>query len=224
MNVSIKNLFRVATLAGLLFAVACTKESTGDILADSTVTTVDELVASGTGAGGDSTKSDTSRHGGCWKGGRKHGNHPARVAGDSIGFTDLPAAAQTYLNTNTTVANITRIVKVTLADGTVNYVVRFNDRTHIHFDAAGTFLTKTTSKHQFTEIAFTDLPAAAQTYLNTNTTVANITTIVKITKPDGTIVYGVRLNDNTHFAFDSTGALLDIPGGGKGKGKGKGKH
>lgn len=222
MTVSIKKFLRVATFAGILLAVACTKESTGDVLADGTLTTVDELVVSGTGAGGDSSTTDSTR-GRCWRGGGgKHGNHPARVQGDSIGLTDLPAAAQTYLNANTTVANITRIVKITLADGTVNYVVRFNDRTHIHFDSAGAVLSTQTDKHQFTEITFADLPAAAQTYLNTNTTVANITTVVKITKPDGTVVYGVRLSDNTHYAFDSAGALLDTPTGGKG-GRGK-KH
>ncbi len=224
MNVSIKNLLRLATLVGILFSVACAKESSGDVLADGSLTTVDELVVSGTGAGGpDSLRNpgDTSR-GRCWRGGGgKHGNHPSKVQGDSIGFSGLPTAAQANLIANTDTSKITRIVKITLADGTFNYVVRFSDRKHIHFDAAGVVLIKATKDHQFTEITFADLPAAAQTYLNANATVANITAVVKITKPDGTIIYGVRLSDNKHFAFDSAGTLLDIPNGGRGRGKGR---
>jgi Putative beta-lactamase-inhibitor-like, PepSY-like len=224
MNVSIKNLLKVATLVGILFTVACTKESSGDVLADGSLTTVDELVVSGTGAGGPDSlghhRDSTSGH--FWKGGGgKHGNHPSKVQGDSIGFSGLPAAAQANLIANTDTSKITRIVKITLADGTFNYVVRFSDRKHIHYDAAGVVLVKATKDHQFTEITFADLPAAAQTYLNANTTVANITTVVKITKPDGTIIYGIRMSDNTHFAFDSAGALLDTPTGG---GRRKGKH
>ena len=219
MNV-FKNFIRLATFVAILFTVACTKEdvSVSETLADGTATVVDELVVSGTGGGGggDSTTADSTRHR-CWKGG-KHGEHPGRVKGDSIAFSALPAAAQTYLNANTDVSTITRIVKITLKDSTVNYSVRFSTGIHIHFDATGAVITKPTNNHVFTEITLTDLPAAAQTYLSSNTTVANISTIVKITKPDGTIVYGVRMTDNTFYAFDSAGALL-ATGTKRGKGK-----
>ena len=62
--------------------------------------------------------------------------------------------------------------------------------------------------HTFTEITFAELPAAAQTYVLSKTTVANISVVIKITKPDGTVVYGVRLADNTHYRFDAVGAVL----------------
>lgn len=215
MTASIKNLIGSLAFLAILFTVACTKEAIDDMLNDATIVAVDELVVLGDPTGGpDSvrTPTDSSR---CWKGGR--GNHPSRVKGDSIGFSSLPAAAQTYLNTNTTVANIKRIVRITLPDGTVQYAVRFNDGTHLHFDAAGAVVTTSHHRHNFVRIALTDLPAAAQTHLNTNTTVANIVGIIKVTKPDGTITYGVRFADDTRLTFDAAGAVIPNPTGGRRK-------
>ena len=219
MTASIKNLFGSLAFMALLFTVACTKDTLDDLTADATIVAVDELVtlsdpASGPSGGPDSVRTprDSSR---CWKGG--HGNHPSRVKGDSIGFSSLPTAAQTYLNTNTTVANIKRIVRITLPDGTIQYAVRFSDGTHLHFDAAGAVITTTHHKHNFVRITLTDLPAAAQTYLNANTTVANIVGIIKVTKPDGTIEYGVRFADNTRLTFNAAGAVIPNPTGGRRK-------
>jgi hypothetical protein len=112
-----------------------------------------------------------------------------------------------------------RIIKITLPDGTIQYGVRLNDHTHLHFDAAGAVITTTTDRHQFVIITFNDLPAAAKTYLNANTTVANIVGIIKITKPDGTFAYGVRLADNTRYTFDAAGAVIPNPTGGR-----RGRH
>ena len=215
MTASIKNLIGGLAFMAILFTVACTKEAIDDLTADATIVAVDELVVLGDPMGSpDSVRTprDSSR---CWKGG--HGNHPSRVKGDSIGFSSLPTAAQTYLNTNTTVANIKRIVRITLPDGTVQYTVRFNDGTHLHFDAAGEVITTSHHKHNFVRITLTDLPAAAQTYLNTNTTVANIVGIIKVTKPDGTITYGVRFSDDKRLTFDAAGAVIPNPVGGRRK-------
>ena len=217
MTASIKNLIGSLAFLAILFTVACTKDGIdpNDMTADATIVAVDELVVLGDPTGGpDSvhTPRDSSR---CWRGG--HGNHPGRVKGDSIGFSSLPTAAQTYLNTNTTVANIKRIVRITLPDSTVQYAVRFNDRTHLHFDAAGAVITTTQHAHNFVTILFTALPAVAQTYLNTNTTVANIVGIIQVTKPDGTITYGVRFADNTRLTFNAAGAVIPNPQGGRRK-------
>jgi hypothetical protein len=218
MTRSIKNLVGSLAFMAILFTVACTKDTT-DTVSDASIVAVDELVTLSDPPAGPNTpdsihaNSDSTR---CWGGrhGRGRGNHPGRIQGDSIGFTDLPAAAQTYLLTLDT-SKILRIVKITLSDGTIQYAVRMADHTHIHFDAAGVVITTTTSDHHFTVIAFADLPAAAQTYLNTNTTVANIMGIIKITKPDGTIIYGVRMTDNTRYTFDAAGALIANPTGGR---------
>ncbi len=215
MTASIKNLIGGLAFMAILFTVACTKEAIDELTADATIVAVDELIVLGDPTGGpDSVRTprDSSR---CWRGG--HGNHPGRIKGDSIGFSSLPTAAQTYLNTNTTVANIKRIVRITLPDGTVQFAVRFNDGTHLHFDAAGEVVTTSHHKHNFVRITLTDLPAAAQTYLNTNTTVANIVGIIKVTKPDGTITYGVRFADNTRLTFNAAGVVIPNPVGGRKK-------
>lgn len=217
MTTSIKNLFGSLAFMAILFTVACTKDAI-DTINDANIVAVDELVVLSDPSAGPNTP-DSIRSGDstrCWKGGR--GNHPGRVKGDSIGFSGLPTAAQTYLLTLDT-SKIVRIVKITLPDGTFQYAVRLNDRTHIHFDASGAVITTTTHDHRFARIAFADLPAAAQTYLNTNTTVANIVGIIKVTKADGTVEYGVRFTNNTRFTFNAAGAVIPNPTGGRRRGR-----
>jgi Putative beta-lactamase-inhibitor-like, PepSY-like len=236
MTINLKNFIGVFAFAAVLFTVACTKETLDNILNDANIVAVDELVtfsdpSNGTKSklmdepAGGPTSPDSVGHGGGHGGGHGHGwgrgrgSHPGRIAGDSIGFSGLPSAAQTYLLTNSDTSKIVRIVKITLPDGTFQYVVRLNNRTHLHFDAAGVVIVTTTDRHQFTNIAITDLPAAAQTYLNANTTAANIVGIIKVTKLDGTVIYGVRLADNKRFTFDAAGALIANPTGGR-----RGRH
>ena len=210
MNV-FKNFLRLATFVALIFTVACTKEDIStDLFSDDTTTAVNELVASGTGSGGPGTDSTHTNGGGHgdrhWKGG--HGDHPGHAKGDSIGFKSLPLAAQTYLLANTDTSKLKRIAKITLKDSTVRYAVRLSDGKHYHFDANGAIVVTPMDNHVFTEITFAELPAAAQTYVLSKTTAANVSMVIKITKPDGTVVYGVRLLDNTHYRFDAAGAVL----------------
>lgn len=218
MTISIKSFISSLAFAAILFTVACTKDAIDTITSDANIVAVNELVTlseppSGPPPPPDSTHlpRDSSHHG--W--GHGHGDHPGHVAGDSIGFSALPSAAKTYLLTNSDTSKIAKIVKITLPDGTFQYVVRLKDHTHIHFDAAGAVILTTTDNHHFVTILFTDLPAAAQTYLNAHTTVANIVGIIKVTKPDGTFEYGVRLADNTRFTFNAAGALIANPTGGR---------
>lgn len=225
MTVNIKNLFGSLAFLAIMLTVACTKDATDTLTDDANIVPVNELVTLSDPSAGPNTPDSIRSNGDstrCWGGrhGRGHGNHPGRIKGDSIGFSTLPAAAQTYLLTLDT-SKILRIVRITLPDGTIQYVVRFNDRTHVHFDAAGVVVVTTMDRHNFIVIAFADLPAAAQTYLNTNTTVANIVGIIKVTKPDGTITYGVRMADNTRYTFDAAGALIPNPTGGR---RGRGRH
>ena len=220
MTVNIKNLFGSLAFLAIMLTVACTKDATDTLTNDALIVPVNELVTLSDPPAGPNTPDsirpphgDSSR---CWGGGRGrgHGDHPGRIKGDSIGFSSLPSAAQAHLLTLDT-SKILRIVKITLPDGTFQYVVRFKDRTHLHFDAAGVVIVTTMDRHNFTVIAFADLPAAAQTYLNTNTTVANIVGIIKVTKPDGTIEYGVRLSTNVRYTFNAAGALIANPVGGR---------
>ena len=218
MTISIKSFISSLAFAAILFTVACTKEAIDTVTSDANLVAVNELVTlseppSGPPPPPDSTRSPRDSSHRCW--GRGHGNHPGRVVGDSIGFSALPSAAQTYLLTNSDTSKIVKIVKITLPDGTFQYVVRLNNHTHIHFDAAGVVITTTTDRHQFVTINFADLPAAAQTYLNANTTVANIIGIIKVTNTDGTITYGVRLVDNKRLTFNAVGALIANPTGGR---------
>ena len=212
MNV-FRNFLRLATFIAVIFIVACTKEDiSSDLFSDDTVTAVNELVASGTGAGGpgsDSAHVNGGGHGRHWKSG--HGDHPGHAKGDSIAFKSLPLAAQTYLLANTDTSKLKRIAKITLKDSTVRYAVRLSDGKHYHFDANGTIVVTPMDNHKFTEITFAELPAAAQTYVLSKTTAANVSMVIKITKPDGTVVYGVRLLDNTHYRFDAAGAVLPEP-------------
>ena len=234
MTINLKNFIGVFAFAAVLFTVACTKETLDTIVNDENIVAVDELVTFSDPTNGTKSKlldepvggpmspdsvgnGHGHGHGHGW--GRGHGSHPGRIAGDSIGFSGLPSAAKTYLLTNSDTSKIVRIVKITLPDGTFQYVVRLNDRTHLHFDAAGVIIISTTDRHQFVNIAFTDLPTAAKTFLNAHTTVANIVGIIKVTKLDGTFIYGVRLADNTRYTFDAAGAVIANPRGGR-----RGRH
>jgi hypothetical protein len=219
MTTNIKNLFGSLAFMAILFTVACTKDAIDDMTADANLVAVNELVTLSEPPSGspppDSVRpphGDSTGH--CW--GRGRGNHPGRVKGDSIGFSGLPTAAQTHLLALDT-SKIAKIVKITLPDGTFQYVVRLKDRTHIHFDATGAVLTTTMDHHRFVTINFTDLPAAAQTHLNANTTVANIVGIIKVTKPDGTFEYGVRFNDNKRLTFNALGEVIPNPQGRRGR-------
>lgn len=211
-----KNLFRV--LPVLLFALSlgsCTQDALEDLTSDITNAT-DELLASSsaptalmTGLGlqfaGREHRNDTLRGGRC--------GHPNRMRGDSIGFADLPQAAQDYLIQNSDTALIERIYRVTLPDSTVRYGVRLLSFQHFHFDATGAVQTNPNGAATFEVIAVTALPQAAQDYLTTNGQTSSVVIAVKITKPDGTIVYAVRLSDNTRVSFDSAGAVVAEPRG-----------
>jgi hypothetical protein len=218
MTTSMKNLFSSLAFMAILFTVSCTKDTIDTITNDANIAAVNELVTlteppSGPPPPPDSIHPRGDSLGRCWR--RGHGEHPGRVKGDSIGFTGLPTATQTYMLTNSDTSKIVKIVKITLPDGSFQYVVRLNNHTHLHFDAAGVLISTTTDNHHFVTILLTDLPAAAQTYVNAHTTAANIAGIIKITKPDGTIIYGVRLTDNTRFTFDAAGVLIANPKDGR---------
>ena len=208
MKMLLKNFVRLATFVAFIFVVSCTKEDlTTDLFSDENATAVNELVASGSGGpGGDSTHTGTGNHSHGWRSG--HREHPGHSRGDNIAFSGLPEAAKTYLLANKDTAKITRIAKVTLRDSSVRYGVRLSDGTHVHFDANGAVVATPTDRHVFTEITFVELPATAQTYVLSKTTADKIAIVTKVTKPDGTVFYSVRLTDNTHFAFDSTGAVV----------------
>lgn len=217
MKMLLKNFVRLATFVAFIFAISCTKEDlTADLFSDENATTVNELVATGSGGpGGDSTHMDGGNHSHGWRSG--HRDHPGHSRGDSIAFSGLPETAKTYLIGNVDTSKITRIAKVTLRDSSVRYGVRLSNGTHIHFDANGAVVATPTDRHVFTEITFAELPAAAQTYVLSKTTADKIAIVIKVTKPDGTVFYGVRLTDNTHFAFDSTGAVVTKSSGRRGR-------
>lgn len=147
------------------------------------------------------------------RGGGKHKGkikHPNGMKGDSIPFTDLPTAAQTYINTNLGgVDSVKFVLKITLPDSTVEYSVRLTNGKHVHFDANGNIITK--PKDNFETVAFADLPTAVQTYLNANVDVTKIAQITKRTAPDGTTIYIVRLTDNTRVALDANGNVVTKP-------------
>ena len=210
-----KQLFQFLSIFALVLAVACTK--TSDVNpADSleVITTSDALLTLGQGTGGavaGPMGGDTSREHRNATGRGHHGKHPNGGRGDSIGFGDLPATVQAYLNANIDITKITRIEKITLSDGTVRYGVRLSDRTHYHFDATGALIVDEPRGNHFVEITLAELPTVIQTYLSTNGHTADIDHIIKVTKPDGTVIYGVRLTNNTMITFDSTGAVIPNP-------------
>jgi ribosomal protein L14 len=211
-----KNLFGAIAFMCLMLVVACQK--TDDLpFADDTETAVEELLTVSIGTL--TTRGDSTMHGGGGshdhhggfgnRGGGRH-THPAGMRGDSIGFVALPQAAQTYINTNKGgTTNVKMIVKVTLPDGTVRYGVRFNDKTHLHFDANGAVVATENRDSAFTEITFADLPAAAKTFLTANADVTKISHVIKVTKKDGSVFFGVRLSDGKHFHFDANGTVVE---------------
>ncbi len=210
-----KQLFQFLSMFILVLAISCTKSSSVDPSGTlDVITTSDALLTLGQGTSGTVAGpmgGDTSR-GRCDSLGRgRHGRHPNGGRGDSIGFGDLPATAQAYLNANVNVTLIKRIEKITLPDGTVRYGVRLTDRTHYHFDATGALIVDEPRGNKFVEITLAELPAVIQNYLTANGHTTDIDHIIKVTKPDGTIIFGVRLTNNTMITFDSTGAVIPNP-------------
>ncbi len=209
-----KQLFQILSMFILVLAVSCTKTSSVDPSSLEVITTSDALLTLGQGTSGTVAGpmgGDTSR-GRCDSLGRgRHGRHPNGGRGDSIGFGNLPATAQAYLTANVDVTLIKRIEKITLSDGTIRYGVRLTDRTHYHFDATGALIVDEPRGNKFVEITLAELPAVIQTYLTNNGHTTGIDHIIKVTKKDGTIIYGVRLTNNTMITFDSTGAVIPNP-------------
>lgn len=210
-----KQLFQVLSMFILVLAVSCTKTSSVDPSADlEVITTSDELLALGQGTSGTVAGpmgGDTSREN-CNKTGRgRHGSHPNGGRGDSIGFGDLPATAQAYLTANVDVTLIKRIEKITLTDGTVRYGVRLTDRTHYHFDATGAVVVDEPRGNKFVEITLAELPQVIQDYLTANGHTTDISHVVKATKTDGTVIYGVRLTNNTMITFNAAGEVIPNP-------------
>lgn len=210
-----KQFFQVLSMFILVLAVACTKSANVDPATSlDVITTSDELLTLGQGPSGivaGPLGGDTSRRRCDSLGRGAHGRHPNGGRGDSIGFANLPTAAQTYLNANVDITKITRIEKITLPDGTVRYGVRLSDHTHYHFDATGTLIADEPRGNAFVEITVAELPATIQTYLTANGHTTDIAHVVKVTKTDGTVIYGVRLTNNTIITFDATGAVIPNP-------------
>ena len=204
-----KQLFQLLTVFALVLTVSCTK--TSGIDPDNSldvITTSDELLSLGQGTSG----SVSGPMGGDPRSGKtRECRHPNGGRGEVITFGDLPANAQTYLNANTDVTLITRIVKITLKDGTVRYGVRLSDRTHYHFDATGALIVDEPRGNKFVEITLAELPQVIRDYLTANGHTTDIDHIVKVTKADGTVIYGVRLTTNTMITFDATGAVIPNP-------------
>ena len=207
-----KNLVRLSAIAGFLFLFSCTKQD--DLTAEASVDENFLIATEFMLVPSDSTSTDSTRSCGRGHGRGRGGHHLGHASGaqaDSIGLADLPQTAQNYIATNAATLTVSKILKITLPDGTIRYVVRFTDGTHYHFDASGTFIVKPAHIHNFSSVAFDSLPAAARTYLLANTDTALINHIVKIVQRDGTILYGVRLNNNTHYFFDANGAIAPAP-------------
>ena len=137
---------------------------------------------------------------------------------DSIAVTALPAAAQTYITANYAGQTITAAYKVTI-DGTneIFYAAELSSGVEVVFDANGKFLMEEKDMYgdddheddaTITNIAATDLPATAQTYISTNFAGKTITKAYKATFKNGTIEYGVELNDGTDVYFDASGNFM----------------
>jgi Putative beta-lactamase-inhibitor-like, PepSY-like len=209
-----KNLVKVFAFLTVLLVFACTKEdtiSTTDAV-DAQTYALNELTALTANSHDTVTgKKGCGNRGGFGNMGKGRHNHPDGIKGDSIGFGDLPQAAKDTLTASGDAAKILRIVKITAADGTITYVVRLTDRKHIHFNANGVTIQVASKHHAFTAITIDELPAAAKAHVLANTSLDKITHIIKITKQDGSIEYGVRTSDNKGFHYDANGAVIAGP-------------
>ncbi|MEN9610842.1 MAG: putative beta-lactamase-inhibitor-like, PepSY-like [Bacteroidota bacterium] len=209
-----KNFVKFSAVASILILFACNKQEDVTVNTPDANTLITTELLLAPAAPADSAHKDGGRvcgggHG-RGEGGHQEG-HASGAQGDSIPFAQLPQAAQTYIKTNAATLTVAKIVKVTLPDGTIRYAVRFTDGTHYHFDANGALLATPTHPHAFDNVKFDSLPAAARTYLLAHTDTALINHIIKITEKNGTVLYGVRLNNNTHYFFDANGAIVPEP-------------
>jgi hypothetical protein len=209
-----KILVKVFAFLTVLLAFACTKEDTISTAneVDAQTYALNELTALTANSHDTVTGKKGCGNRDCFGNmGKGRHNHPDGIKGDSIGFGSLPQAAQDTLTASGAAATILRIVKITAADGTITYVVRFTDRKHIHFNANGVTIQVASKHHSFTAITIDELPAAAKAHVLANTTADKITHIIKITKQDGSIEYGVRISNNKGFYYDANGAVIAGP-------------
>jgi Putative beta-lactamase-inhibitor-like, PepSY-like len=210
-----KSLVKVFAFLTVLLVFACTKDNSvtaTDTAVDAQTYALNELTALTANSHDTATgKKGCGNRDGFGNMGKGHHNHPDGIKGDSIGFGDLPQAAKDTLTASGDAAKILRIVKITAADGTITYVVRLTDRKHIHFNANGVTIQVASKHHAFTAITIDELPAAAKAHVLANTTADKITHIIKITKQDGSIEYGVRTSDNKGFHYDANGAVIAGP-------------
>lgn len=213
-----KNFVKFSAVAAALFLFSCTAQEdvTVETPDTNTLITTEFLLGppptptpSGTTSHRDSGRVCGGGHGRGTNG--HHLGHASGAQADSITFAQLPQAAQTYITTNAGTLTIGKIIKITLPDSTIRYAVRFTNGTHYHFDATGVLIATPRHAHAFASVAFDSLPAAAKTYLLANTDTTLINHIIKITNANGSILYGVRLNNNTHYFFDVNGVIVPAP-------------
>ncbi|MFM2269547.1 MAG: hypothetical protein RL757_2988 [Bacteroidota bacterium] len=223
-----KNFLKIAAFASLFAVVSCAKDAntTDDVAGEAAAFNQstdfqlgsNELLAASNSLEADNTLATTifanERRGGGGRGfggfGRgNRGNHPNGSRADSVGYNDLPAAVQAYLQANVRVDSIRRIVKITLRDSSVIYGIRLPNRVHVFLKADGTVVTMPTRNIQFAATTFDSLPAAAQTYLtNRGVTATTAVSVLKLTLNNGAIQYAVRVSNGDHYLFNAAGGII----------------
>ncbi|MFZ4542967.1 MAG: PepSY-like domain-containing protein [Saprospiraceae bacterium] len=124
----------------------------------------------------------------------------------AVKFEDLPAAVQTYLNANFDVSTILQITKRKSRSGEIVYEVRFANNTRIALDENGNVLVKPTDTRVV--LTYAELPDVVKTFLEANTTVANIVEISKFIRPDGKVLFDIRFSNGKHLTLDADAKVV----------------
>lgn len=144
---------------------------------------------------------------------------------DTVAIASLPTDIGTYITTNFPDEVITKAVSMTNDDDELVYIIRISSGEILAFDEDGAFLYEKVrgnrghghrNRHADL-IEVSDFPQMAQDYLSTNHSSANVEKAFSMTKRDGTVIYGVKLDTGEALFFDESGTYLSdfTPGWGR---------
>ncbi|MEM6345022.1 MAG: PepSY-like domain-containing protein [Bacteroidota bacterium] len=139
-------------------------------------------------------------------------NRRGGMCNDSISLDSLPTAINTYVDTAYTGEVIVKAVSFVNDEGATIYVVRMSSGEVLSFDDTGAFLGVRPTQvchRRGTRIEAVDLPQAVQTAVSTDYPATTIDKTAEISLADGTLLYVVKLDDDTRLLYDSNGLEVD---------------
>lgn len=134
------------------------------------------------------------------------------MCNNTIPLDSLPAGINTYVDSTYAGEVIVKAISFVNDEGATIYVVRLSSGEVLSFDTTGAFLGERPTRachRRGTRIEATALPQSIQTTISTDYPNANISKAAEVSLADGTLLYFVKLDDDTRLLYDSNGLSVD---------------